>query len=479
MSVLHSSSAELFAERFFSKLSSLIQSHGLHCKETGIAVAYSGGLDSTVLLALTSLYARQEQIPIFSYHVNHGISPFAQDWQDHCREFSLSHAISYRAETVCVQNQGQGVESTARKERYQALGRMCDADQVSLLLVAHHLDDQAETMLMQLFRGTGVRGLTGMDECNLAPGLLNLPNVYIGRPLLSESRSVIQDFALTHQLAHIEDESNSDLHYTRNAVRHLLMPQIDSIFPHFSERLLRTSNHVRSAQRLLDELAANDLIECERDDALDLRSLSKLSSDRISNVFRYWLTRHHVQLPSTSKIAEIQLQLFEARDDARVAIRHGEFSICRYASKIYLLDHRLVGTLQNEIEYCWNGEGSQYFPELKGTLYFQRNEVGIAESMLKCKKLTIRFRCGGERLKLAKNRPTRDLKSHFQTARIPFWQRESLPIIYIDERLFFVGLLGMDAAFLSECTADNALSDPKIQLTWVPLGQDLDIVAQK
>ncbi|MFA9274522.1 MAG: tRNA lysidine(34) synthetase TilS [Candidatus Aquirickettsiella gammari] len=469
MNMQHLQSAKELEKSFFAKLSSIIQLQDLRCQKTGIAVAYSGGLDSTVLLALTSLYAQQEQIPVFAYHVNHGLSANALTWQKHCQDVCAKLQIPFRVEQVSVQNnQGTGIESVARTERYQALGRMCAADQVVLLLVAHHLDDQAETMLMQLFRGTGLRGLAGMDEFNFAPTLLNSKQILIGRPLLSETKSAIQNYASVNQLSNIEDESNSDLFFTRNSTRHLLMPKIEEIFPHFVERLFRTSLHTRSAQRLLDELAVADLVNCGQDNALNLAQLLELNADRISNVFRYWLSLNHIQLPSTSKIAEIQMQLFNARDDARVAIRHGEYSICRYASKVYLLDHRLVSSHQAEIEYQWNGESKKYFPELKGALFFQASEVGVPSCLLKEKRMIIRRRQGGERLKLAKNRPSRDLKSHFQSAKIPFWQREKLPIIYIDEQLFFVGLLGVDAAFLPEDKNGSNEDDFKVQLIWIP-----------
>ncbi|MBC3874972.1 tRNA lysidine(34) synthetase TilS [Undibacterium flavidum] len=472
MSVPHSQSAKELEKSFFAKLTSIIQSQNLHCQQTGIAVAYSGGLDSTVLLALASLYAQQEQIPIFAYHVNHGISANALAWETHCQNVCERLSIPFKAQQVSIHNQGQGIESVARAERYRALGQMCEADHVGLLLVAHHLEDQAETMLMQLFRGTGLRGLGGMDEFNFAPTLLNSQKVLIARPLLTETKSCIQNYATQNQLQNIEDESNDNVLFTRNATRHLLMPNIERIFPHFSERLLRTSMHTRSAQRLLDDLAKTDLASCSQNNVLDLAQLSQLNADRVSNAFRFWLSSNYVQLPSTSKIAEIQAQLFNARDDAKVAIRHGEFSICRYASRIYLVDHRFESSYHEDIEYRWHGEERKYFPELKGTLLFQPSDFGVNARGLSDITMVIRRREGGERLRLAKNRPSRDLKSHFQSAKIPFWQREKLPVIYVENRLFFVGLLGVDAAFLSDEVDESKSPEDKIQLIWLPDGSE-------
>lgn len=468
MSEQHLLSAKELEQSFFTKLTSIIQTEDLDCSQTGFAVAYSGGLDSTVLLALSLLYAQQKQIPLFAYHVNHGISPNASQWLDHCRALCAELQISFRAEQIHVENQGQGIEAFARTERYLALGRMCQQDQVKFLLVGHHLDDQAETMLMQLFRGTGLRGLAGMDECNFAPDLLGSPEILVGRPLLFESKNSIQNYAVAKGLPNVDDESNADVCYTRNAVRHLLMPKIEEFYPGFSERLLRTSSHMRSAQRLLDEVAVSDWELCKQENTLDLNLLRKLSHDRMMNVFRHWLTINRVQLPSTSKINEMQFQLLNAREDARVAIRHGDFSICRYDHKIFLENHQYSSNHQGEISFNWDGEQVKYFSELRGHLLFQESTIGIDADLLRNSRMYVRQRQAGERLRLAKNRPSRDLKSHFQSHRIPFWQREKLPYIYIDNKLFFVGLLGIDAAFLSECMNETDIVRPKVQLIWQP-----------
>ncbi|MBC3808699.1 tRNA lysidine(34) synthetase TilS [Undibacterium seohonense] len=468
MSDLLCHSVKELEQSFFAKLSSIIQSQALNCRQSGIAIAYSGGLDSTVLLVLSTLFAKREQVPLFAYHVNHGLSPNAARWLEHCRAICDSLKIPFRAEQVVLENQGQGIEAVARSERYLALGRMCQRDQVNFLLTGHHLDDQAETMLMQLFRGTGLRGLAGMDEYNFAPDLLGSPHILLARPLLFESKNTIQSYANANKLSNVDDESNFDICFTRNAVRHLLMPKIEEFYPGFSERLLRTSSHVRAAQGLLDEVAISDLRECEQDNTLNLGFLRELTQDRFTNVFRHWLTINRVQLPSTSKITEIQFQLLNARNDARVAIRHGNFSICRHDHKIYLEEHPDVSLHHGEISFTWNGEHMKYFPELRGTLIFQESAVGIDEDLLKQSVMTVRQRQQGARLRLAKNRPSRDLKSHFQSQRIPFWQREKLPYIYIEEQLFFVGLLGIDAAFLSENMINSDMNRVKLQLIWEP-----------
>lgn len=466
MSIAHCQSAKDLEQNFFAKLLNIIQAQDLGGKQPVLAVAYSGGLDSTVLLHLASIYAKQFQIPLYAYHVNHGLSPNATQWEQHCAQICARLEIPFRSRNVRVENQGQGVEVVARNLRYQALGELCDLDKVNLLLLAHHLDDQAETMLMQLFRGTGLRGLAGMDEYNFAAKLLGSNQLVVARPLLREAKQTLVDYAANSQLINIEDESNFSTLFTRNVVRHQLIPVIEELFPKFSERLLRTSQHIREAQNLLDEIASNDLEKCGDNNVLDLVKMAQLSADRVNNLFRHWLVMNLVQLPSTAKIAEIQTQLWNARDDARVEIRHAHYSICRYDRKIHLIDHRTLGTQDGELQYTWRGEAEKYFPSLKGTLIFRESKTGVSSEFLKQTQMTIRQRQKGARLRLAKNRPSRDLKSHFQNAKIPFWRRENLPYIYIKEQLFFVGLLGLDARFIE--TDEPIRSGIRLQLIWQP-----------
>lgn len=466
MSIAHCQSAKDLEQNFFAKLSNIIQAQDLGGKQPVLAVAYSGGLDSSVLLHLACLYAKQFQVPLYAYHVNHGLSPNATRWEQHCAQTCARLEIPFRSKNVKVENQGQGIEAVARNLRYQALGELCHLDNVNLILLAHHLDDQAETMLMQLFRGTGLRGLAGMDEYNFAPKLLGLTKVAVARPLLHEAKRTLVDYAINSKLTNIEDESNLSTLFTRNVVRHQLMPIVEELFPNFSERLLRTSQHVREAQKLLDEVAGNDLENCGENNVLDLVKMAQLSVDRVNNLFRHWLVMNLVQLPSTAKIAEIQAQLWHARDDARVEIRHADYSICRYDRKIYLIDHRHINTQDGDLYYTWRGESEKYFPSLKGSLIFKESKTGVSSAFLKQAEMVIRHRQKGARLRLAKNRPSRDLKSHFQTAKIPFWQRENLPYIYINGQLFFVGLLGLDASFIE--TDESVEHDIRLQLIWQP-----------
>lgn len=453
-------SVDAFATRVVSKLASLVEDRANRHLERGIAIAFSGGLDSTVLLHMVHRFCVDRQIPCFAFHVHHGLSPNADAWARHCSIECERLGLTFETDYVQVKRLGEGVEAAARKARYAALGQLCSKHHVSLLLTAHHIDDQAETLLMQLLRGSGPRGLSGMDESNLAPDLLQNPTLVMARPLLHESRNQLKKYCELHALSYVSDESNDDLRYMRNAIRHLLMPQLEQLSPQFSQRLARSASHIRAANRMLDELAHSDLQTAQIDGGLDIRILSQLSTDRIDNLLRYWLSTAQVQMPSSAKLSEMRKQLFGAREDARVQIHHVDFVLSRYDGKIHLIRSMRLEEPEPSTQVVWNGESEIEIPALNGSLLFIESEVGIDRQRLMGKSLLIKNRVSGLRLRLAQNRPSRDLKSHFQSFRIPFWRRSQLPFVFLDDRLLFVAELGMDAFFLSE--EEGA----KVQLSW-------------
>ena len=397
-----------------------------------IAVAYSGGLDSSVLLHLASHHARARGMALFAFHIHHGISPNADAWLAHCERECKSAGIAFDARRVSVPAR-DSVEQAARIQRYAALGEMCIAHKVSLLLTAHHLDDQAETVLLQLLRGSGVAGLCGMEPFNRAPDLLKTGNVLIARPLLGVSRAQLGAFVAGSDIAYINDESNADVRYARNALRHDVIPPLMRHFPGFAERLARSASHAQAAQRLLDQLAAQDLAEYADGGCLSLSALSALDSDRLDNLFRYWFSVHGVRMPSTAWLAEMRQQLACANEDAQVRVTHPDCEIRRYQGRIYMTPRVKdddVGS-DSSITFRWNGEDCIEFATFKGRLLFERDGygTGVDADWLRTQQLTLHGRRGGERLKAAPGRPTRSLKHHYQALHIPAWGRPFLPLL--------------------------------------------------
>ena len=430
---------------------------GLRAKYSpqSLAVACSGGLDSMVLLRLAHDWCAQEGIVLWAFHVHHGLSPHAGDWLAHVEGAAGELGVGVDHRRVTIPNDGSGTEAAARKLRYAALGEMCRAHGATLLLTAHHLDDQAETVLLQLLRGSGLAGLSGMDADNLAPGLLGVDALAMARPLLAQSRAALEAYAQEHGLRWVEDESNQDPRYTRNALRHQVMPALAANFPGFQARLARGAMHVASAQRLLDELAAEDLIACQDGGAIDLAYLSRLSADRVDNVMRHLFAVRGLSMPSTAWLHEMVAQLFSAREDAQLKVTHPGCHIRRHRGKLYLTPHLPdlagmrdpddIGVLDREGQsFRWQGEASIAFPDYGGVLHFEPAGQGFDAAWLRAQTLTIDFRKGGERLKPAGNRPSRSLKAHYQALGVPAWERERLPTVSRDFDLLFAAGIGMD-----------------------------------
>ncbi len=431
-------------------------------RASAIAVAYSGGLDSSVLLHLMARYGREHGIVIRAFHVHHGLSANADHWLAHCRATCAALEVHFDARQVEVnKHSDNGIEEAARDARYAALGALCMEHTVSLLLTAHHLDDQAETMLLQMLRGAGLAGISGMETSNRAPGLLGTAGVTIARPLLKAARAALEAYATTYQITHIEDESNSDPRFARNALRHQVMPALANAFPGFTQRFARTAQHAQTAQRLLIELAGQDLAVCRTGQALSVVRLRALSPERADNMLRHWFATRGLRKPSTAWLNEMRTQLLIAKADARLCVTHADCHVRRHRDHVYITPRN--DELAEDVEpqsFTWNGEACWHFPEYGGSLHFDQTERGIDPGWLRGRSCTIHYRQGGERLKLAPNRPTRDLKHHYQANDIPAWERETLPLVSSQGKLLYAAGLGMDHAH------DNVVTEHGIVFRW-------------
>jgi len=412
-----------------------------------IGVAFSGGLDSTVLLHLASQYAQSRGISLSAFHVHHGLSPNADAWLAHCQREAARCGAPLVSRAVDVSNPGgRGMEEAARIARYRALGDMCRDSGCVLLLTAHHQDDQAETVLLQLMRGAGLPGLSGMAPFQARHELLG-DGVSLGRPLLRVSRAALESARHSYGLAHITDESNSDVRYRRNALRHAVAPVIESHFPGFAALVARSASHAQAAQALLQDLAEIDLAGCnaQRWDApLDVPALQALPPHRADNLLRHWLYRNKVQLPSTARLEEIRSQMLQAAGDMHPFFDFGAMTLRRIGSRLEL--HPRVGQPPLEpVALRWNGEAELAVPAWRGKLLFEPTDgLGLSADALRRHILMLHPRAGQERLKLAANRPSRTLKSLYQEAEIAPWRRLWSPLLYLNGQLVFVAGLGMD-----------------------------------
>ncbi len=439
---------------------------------SSVAIACSGGLDSMALLRLAHAWAQEAGICLHAFHVHHGLSPNADAWLAHCREACAALGIAFDHRHVDVLKGKDGVEAAARKLRYGALGEMCVQHGVPLLLTAHHLDDQAETVLLQLLRGSGPAGLSGMDCANRAPGLLGDPDLVMARPLLPLARAQLESYARDEGVNWVEDESNSDPRHARNALRHTVMPALAASFPGYQARLARGAAHVQSAQRILDDVAQQDLAACLEGDAVDLAFVRRLSRDRADNMLRHLFASRGLAMPSTAWLGEMVSQLFSAREDAQLKVTHPACHIRRHRGKLHITPKLPIltgmrdpddeGVLVKEGEaFVWRGEAALAFPAYGGVLHFEPASQGFDPAWLRSQALTIDFRKGGERLKPAANRPTRGLKAHYQALGVPSWERERAPLVWAGSALLFAAGIGMD------CRPMPPGEGERIALRWV------------
>lgn len=404
---------------------------------TKIIVGFSGGLDSTVLLHLLASESSLKS-KIVAVHIHHGISVHADSWQIHCQEFCQALGVGFITEAVHF-DRCANIEEGARNARYTLFSSLltsCDC-----LALGHHQDDQAETVLLQLFRGAGIDGLAAMTE----KGALGLGTY--ARPFLNYSRVSLEDYANVHQLTWVEDESNQDSDYSRNYLRQQIIPALKEKWPSVVRTIARTASHCQQARSNLDDLA---VIDCPQlvvpKNLLDLKPLQTLNFERLMNVLRVWMKKNQVQLPSTIILHQLINEVILARTDASPEISWGEFVIRRFQHALYL-DKKDKMILPSKIE--WSEFPSPFFT--KGTrIQLQAYPAEKGLILPKNAKLIIRFREGGEIIVLQGQ--TKRLKKLFQEWNIPPWKREKIPLLYVNDVLaVIVGYCISDQFFNPHC----------------------------
>lgn len=432
---------------FLSDVFSVQNSEQTSSVQPILTIAFSGGLDSCVLLHVLAGLRQSVGFLLTAHHVHHGLSIHADAWVDFCQTRCKQLNIPLIISTVNVDsNSCLGVEAAARKARYAALMNQ----NTGFVCTAHHQDDQAETLLLQLARGAGVKGLAAMAPMDAKRKLL--------RPLLNTSRTTLESYAKQYQLAWVDDESNLNQKFDRNFMRHSILPIFMRQYPSIKQNLARTAAHLAEANHLLDELAEQDAKACFNDDltinTLLLPPLIGLSHSRINNVLRWWLAQNDVRMPSTSQLQQITQQLFNAKSDAAIKIRvtqenfsgddesSPELMLRRYRHCAYLVAET---TANAPIDAVWKNEQVIHLPNQSYLSFSQKLGEGIAIKHLNNKQLLIKNRVGGERFKPDLNRPSRSLKVALQTSSVPPWQRAQLPLIYLEDTLAIIPDIGVDA----------------------------------
>jgi len=431
-----------------------------------LVLGLSGGVDSVVLLDVLAHLRENLGFKLSVLHVNHQISPHAGNWAEFSEGLCQAYGVPFRVEVVRLDRQpGESLERVARDARYQLFSNQS----VDFVVLAQHLDDQAETLLLQLLRGAGVKGLSAMPT--MRDGSLGTESTMpdsraqsfpprILRPLLEISRREIESYAISRNLQWIQDESNENISFDRNYLRHRIFPLLEKRFPAYRKIFHRTSQHLAEASALLKELAEIDAQRALVDGRLRLDVLSGLSHPRAKNLLRYYFERQGLLMPSTDRLDEILRQLKQARVDARVQIVLGDSEIRRFQGQVYVFKKTKVPV--KDLIWSWQGEAELKLGELESTLSFAcTNGQGVSLEKLQHEPVTVRLRQGGERLRPHCTRPSRSLKNLLQEMQMPPWQRHALPLLYSGDHLVFAPGIGVDCAY----QADEG--EPSVLVNWI------------
>lgn len=417
-----------------------------------LTLALSGGADSVVLLDILVELRTPLDFRLSALHINHQISPNSARWAEFCAGLCAARGVPFQAVEVDIaRRRGESLEALARAARHEVFSRQ-PAD---FVVLAQHLDDQAETLLLQLLRGAGPKGLSGMGAISKGAEMTvrvladtprsSLTPHYI-RPLLDVPRRIILEYAAARGLKWVEDESNVDLAFDRNYLRHQVLPLLERRFPGYRETFARASRNLAESAGLLDELAQLDCTAAVVDGRLKVDVLRGLSEPRARNLLRYWLSGLGLPAPSAGRLENLLQQLCGSRDDAQVRVGVGDAVVRRFRGEVYVEKGPLAP--QPELALTWTLEDTLELPECGGRLLFERVAgEGLSLARLAAAPVTVRLRRGGERLRPDCRRPHRTLKNLFQEAGVPPWQRQRLPLLFCGERLVFVPGIGVDCEY--------------------------------
>lgn len=385
-------------------------------------IAYSGGVDSHVLLhALVVLRQQDPDIQLRAVHVHHGLSDYADAWQLHCQQVCAQLQVPFVTEKVMLNLSKESVEAAARDARYQIFAKYLQPHEC--LLTAHSKDDQAETLLLQLLRGAGPAGLSAM------PFKKEFSQSWHLRPLLDVTREAIERYAQEQQLHWVEDDSNENLRFDRNYLRHQVMPLLKARWPAVVNNLSRAASHAASAQTMLSLLADNDLkvLVGSKKNTLSIAALCALNPLRRASALRYWLQTLGCRVPSTKQLAQIEKDVLMSAEGAMPVFYLEKGELRRYRDDLYYTE---LAEFDQQLKIHWDCCSTLDLPQSLGKL--------LPGDYKDYQALTVCFRQGGEVIKPAGSNFTQSLKKLFQQWGVPPWERDRIPLLYDGDRLVAV-----------------------------------------
>lgn len=465
------------------RVAAVLETHAVRGRR--VAVGLSGGVDSVVLLDVLGRLRQDLRLALSAVHVNHQISADSPAWEAFCKARCQAYGVTLTVRRVQVPHDGSGVEAAARNLRYQAYGGL-DTDFVAL---AHHLDDQVETFLLQLLRGAGPKGLAAMpvlrkyeggtykDEGGsrkaegnqdrakhdtssfiLPPSSL-VPHPCILRPLLEATRNEIEAYAKARKLEWIEDDSNADSRYDRNFLRNELLPRLEARFPAYRETLARASRNLADYSELAEELAALDA-RVFNDGVVPVEPLRGLSDARALNLLRRLFASRGLPMPNRTRLEEALRQCRAAGADSEVHVSFGSHGLRCFRGQVGIVEES--GAMPVDWNTRWDGRRELLLPAGLGVLRARAAlGDGIAARHFAQRGASVRGRSGGERMRPADHRPRRTLKNLLQESAVPPWERERMPLLFIGDALAWVPGIGVAAEFRASSDEEGIVPEWK------------------
>jgi len=401
-----------------------------------VLLALSGGLDSSVLLHLLKQTQGKFNFNLKAIHIHHGLNPLADNWLNFCNKKCKSLDINFYSEKVKINlDSPLGIEGEARKLRYEAIKKR----QKGIVVLGHHQNDQAETLLLQLLRGSGLKGLAAMPEFD------SKRNFW--RPLLNIKRDDLAVYAKKNNIQYIEDASNQDMQFDRNFLRQKVLPLIESRYPASIETISRSARNIAEGHNLNNLIAIDDSKRIMPADGtyLSMYGLKKLPKLRAINLIRWWLSENNILMPNKKNIEELYRQIQHIKKDASLKLKiSNDESVRVYGDKLFIVK-LMINTNVCNLE--WSGQEELNLPNKTRLQFIKTKGEGLSLSKLGLKTLKIQSRIGGEKFKPFSDQPTRSLKYLFQNANIPPWERNQIPLIFAKKQLVAVPNLGIHYEF--------------------------------
>ena len=436
-------------------LSTRLKSFLVDLDRKRVFVAYSGGVDSTVLLHVLWSLRQHLNLELIALHADHQLHDSSREWHAHCQSFCANLGIPFQAHRFEITDiRGIGMEAAARNARYSWFLRETAG---AVLVTGHNQDDQAETVLFRLVRGSGAAGLAAISQTTEIQGNL------IARPLLYESRADIQTYAMHCDLPYIKDDSNCDVRIDRNYIRHQIMPLFRKRWPAVDKTIARAADHLQSQRSLTRTAVRSDLQACKSDGGscilgdfgrLKLDVLTGLGAPRMADVLRYWVRQHRMEVPNTARLMELIRQIRESEGSRSCMIRWRDGELRTYRSLLHLVPPQPSPVFRGTRTWATDETIDITAAGIRLRSVPRRGQ-GLRIPVPGAAGLILDWRQTGEKIRPNGSPHIRSVKNLFQQAGIPPWERIRIPRIYVEQKLVCIPGLAVDSKYAAQTSDDG------------------------